>query len=223
MLHHLASTGCEREVWWLHTTHDASTHVFASEVAGLLAQLPSTRSTVYYTSPIQPVAPHRNIRWGRMTEGLAALGLPSNGHAYVCGPPSFMDDVTSVLADLGLDRALVRTERFGSQAPINPGVVKAEEPRPHPPPGRPGSGPQVTFARSGLSAGWADAYESVLELAEACDVPTRWSCRSGVCHTCVTAVLSGEASYDVPPLEPAGDGQVLICLAQPVTELVLDL
>ncbi len=26
--------------------------------------------------------------------------------------------------------------------------------------------------------------ESLLELAEACDVPVRWSCRAGVCHNC---------------------------------------
>jgi ferredoxin len=70
---------------------------------------------------------------------------------------------------------------------------------------------------------WADGYGSVLELAEACDVPTRWSCRSGVCHTCVTAVLSGEASYVAPPLEPPGADELLICSVRPTTDLVIDL
>jgi ferredoxin len=63
----------------------------------------------------------------------------------------------------------------------------------------------------------------VLELAEACDVPTQWSCRSGVCHTCVTAVLAGQASYVTEPLEPPGDDELLICSSQPTTALVLDL
>jgi ferredoxin len=81
----------------------------------------------------------------------------------------------------------------------------------------------VTFARSGLSTAWSDGYASVLELAEACDVPTQWSCRTGVCHTCVTAVLSGEASYETPPLEPPGADELLICSAQPTADLVLDL
>ena len=65
----------------------------------------------------------------------------------------------------------------------------------------------MTFARSGLTTSWSDRYASILELAEACDVPTQWSCRTGVCHTCVTAVLSGEASYEVAPLEAPGRGR----------------
>ena len=134
-----------------------------------------------------------------------------------------MDDVVAALAGAGLDPARIRTERFGSRSAINPGVVAVDAPPPHQPPGPSGTGPAVTFARSGLTAGWADGYDSVLELAEACDVPTQWSCRTGVCHTCVTAVLSGAAAYGTPPLEPPGDDELLICSARPTTDLVLDL
>jgi ferredoxin len=81
----------------------------------------------------------------------------------------------------------------------------------------------VTFARSGLSAPFPTHLRSVLELADACDVPTRWSCRSGVCHTCITTVLSGDVSYSPDPLDPPTDGQVLICCAQPDTDVVLDM
>lgn len=49
-------------------------------------------------------------------------------------------------------------------------------PAPHQPPGPVGSGPEVSFARSGLHVPWNDAQESLLELAEACDVPVQWSC-----------------------------------------------
>ena len=82
----------------------------------------------------------------------------------------------------------------------------------------------ITFARSGLAAPFhAAVFSSLLEFAEACDVPTRWSCRTGVCHTCVTPLLSGQVHYRPDPLEPPADGQVLICCAQPASELVLDL
>ena len=135
------------------------------------------------------------------------LGLPTDADAYVCGPEPFMDDVAAALAGVGIDPARIHTERFGSRSPINPGVVGADAPPPHQPPGPPGAGPAVTFARSGLTTAWSDAYASVLELAEACDVPTQWSCRTGVCHTCVTAVLSGEASYDDPAARGARRGR----------------
>jgi ferredoxin-NADP reductase/MOSC domain-containing protein YiiM len=224
MLHRLASEHSTRDVWWLHTTHDAASHAFSSEVIALLGRLPSSHSLVYYTTPAAPLAPDSGIRSGRLTaEVIAGLGLPSDASAYLCGPETFMDDVAAALAGAGLDPARVHTERFGSRSPINPGVVRADAPPPHQPPGPPGAGPAVTFARSGLSTAWSDGYASVLELAEACDVPTQWSCRTGVCHTCVTAVLSGEASYETPPLEPPGADELLICSAQPTADLVLDL
>jgi ferredoxin-NADP reductase len=224
MLHRLASQHGDRVVWWVHTTHDADTHAFAAEVSDLLGLLPSAQSLVFYTTPNQPLAPDSGVRAGRLTaEVIAGLGLPADAQAYVCGPESFMDDVTAALAGVGIDRARIHTERFGSRSPLNPGVVGGDAPSPHQPPGPPGAGPAVTFARSGLTTGWSDTYSSVLELAEACDVPTQWSCRTGVCHTCVTAVLSGAASYETPPLDTPGADELLICSARPTADLVLDL
>lgn len=224
MLHRLAHERSPRNVWWIHTTHDADSHAFAAEAGGLLARLSSARSLVYYTTPARPLAPESGLREGRLDpEEIARLDLPADAHAYVCGPQRFMDDISGALAEVGIDRARIHNERFGSRAPINPGVVGAEVARPHQPSEPPGTGPGVTFARSGLTTTWSNAYSSVLELAEACDVPTRWSCRTGVCHTCVTAVLSGAASYDTRPLEPPGDDELLICSAKPTADLVLDL
>ena len=224
MLHRLASEDSTRDVWWIHTTHDADSHAFSAEASDLLGRLSSAHSLVYYTTPSHPLASDSGIRTGRLTaDVVAGLGLPVDANAYVCGPEQFMDDVAAALAALGIAPARIHTERFGSRSPINPGVVRADAPPPHPPPGPPGVGPAVTFARSGLTTAWSDTYSSVLELAEACDVPTQWSCRTGVCHTCVTAVLSGQASYETPPLEAPGEGELLICSAQPTADLVIDL
>ena len=224
MLHQLARERSRRDVWWIHTTHDADSHAFAAEVGGLLARLPSARSLVYYTTPEQPLALESGVRKGRLDqEVIAGLGLPADAHAYVCGPERFMDNISAALMEAGIDRTHIHTERFGSRSPINPGVVGAEAVTPHQPSGPPGTGPGVTFARSGLTTTWSNHYASVLELAEACDVPTRWSCRTGVCHTCATAVLSGAATYEPPPLQPPGDDELLICSAKPTVDLVLDL
>src|SRR5207342_786222 len=109
----------EREVWWVHTTHDAASHAFSGEVAALLAALPSSHSLVFYTSPAEPPAPDSAVRTGRLTaEVVAGLGLPVDGTAYVCGPESFMDDVTTALTATGVDPGRIHTERFGSQAAI---------------------------------------------------------------------------------------------------------
>ena len=165
------------------------------------------------------------VRRGRLSgQVLAELGLPLTASAYICGPERFMTDMTEALVGLGLDRGSVHTELFGALAPINPGVTEVARVSPHPPAGELGDGPLVTFARSGLTVPWdADAAPSLLEFAEACDVPTRWACRAGVCHTCVTALIAGEAAYRPDPLELPAAGQVLVCCARPTSDLVLDL
>jgi ferredoxin len=81
----------------------------------------------------------------------------------------------------------------------------------------------VQFARSDISARWGPPSASLLEFAESCDVPTRWSCRTGVCHNCETALLSGAVRYDPEPLDMPAEGNVLICCARPTEAVVLDL
>jgi ferredoxin len=132
-----------------------------------------------------------------------------------------MDYLRAILAEAGIAR--IHTELFGTLPPINPGLTARPVVPPHAPPGEPGTGPLVTFARSGLSVPWSEQHGSLLELAEACDVPARWSCRTGVCHTCVTDLVAGDVAYSPDPLEPPPAGQVLPCCSRPLTDLVLDL
>ena len=134
-----------------------------------------------------------------------------------------MADMSAALAAYGIQAARIRTEVFGAGPAITPGIAPAAARRPHPPAGQPGSGPLVTFARSDLSAPWDPGYASLLEFAEACDVPVRWSCRTGVCHTCETALISGKVGYDPAPVDDPADGSALICCSQPGEDLVLDL
>jgi ferredoxin len=135
-----------------------------------------------------------------------------------------MSDIGRALTGLGIARDRVRTELFGALPAINPGLTDVRIARPHPPSGPAGDGPEVSFARSGLTVRWADRHRSLLELAESCDVPTRFACRSGVCHTCVTPVLTGRVAYGPQPLEPPPGGSALICCARPECSLlVLDL
>ena len=217
MAHALAAAKSPRQIWWLHTTQSSATLAFAAEVTALLDALPDAHQLVFYTRGDD--MPTRLDR-----QSIATLGLPTDATAYLCGPTGFMDDMRDALTAAGLDPARIHSELFGALPPINPGVVGAPPPRrPHPPEGVPGSGPQVTFARSGLSVNWSPGFHTLLEFAEACDVPTRYSCRSGVCHTCATAVIEGTTAYNEPPLEEPADGAVLLCTATPESDLVLDL
>jgi ferredoxin-NADP reductase/MOSC domain-containing protein YiiM len=224
MLHQLAQQHSEREVWWLYGARGPREHPFAAEADGLLTSLPNAREHVFYSAATPAECARVHASAGRLTgEALAGLGVPADGTAYVCGPPSFLADMQKALVDVGVAAAAVHTELFGALAAINPGVTSQVSRPPHQPPGPPGTGPAVTFARSGLTAAFGGNWGNVLDLADACDVPTRWSCRTGVCHTCTTPLLSGDITYNPDPLEPPADGNVLICCARPGTDIVLDM
>jgi ferredoxin-NADP reductase/MOSC domain-containing protein YiiM len=213
MLHHLAARHSDQEIWWLHGARSPQEHALAAEAHTLLASLPHAHEHIFYSTGT-----------GRLSKDkLATMGLPASASVYICGPAGFMTDMQDALTALGADPARIHTELFGALPPINPGLTGQPRRSPHPPDGPLGTGPQVTFARSGLSVPYPDGQPSVLDLADACDVPTRWSCRTGVCHTCVTALLSGDITYIPDPLEPPAGGQVLVCCAYPRTDIVLDM
>jgi ferredoxin-NADP reductase/MOSC domain-containing protein YiiM len=224
MLHELAARRSTRDIWWLYGARGPREHPFAAEAHALLASLPHGHEHVVYSAATPPERHRGHAAAGRLSKDkLAALGLPASASAYVCGPAPFMTDMQHALTAIGIDPARIHTELFGALPSLNPGLAGQTRRPPHQPPGLPGSGPLVTFARSGISTPFANDRRSVLDLADACDIPTRWSCRTGVCHTCVTPLLSGEVRYHPDPLEPPAEGQVLVCCAQPATDIVLDM
>jgi ferredoxin-NADP reductase len=223
MLHALADTQSRRDVWWLHAARSRAEEPFATESRALLARLASGHQHICYSHPGPDDVEGRDYHTrGRLSASvLAALDLPRDAEAYLCGPAAFMADMSAALAGVGIDH--VRTEIFGATPGQTPGIAATPPRPPHPPAGAPGDGPQVAFARSGLTVPWGAGYASLLELAEACDVPVRWACRTGVCHTCETNLMSGSVSYAPDPVDDPARGSVLICCSQPAGDLALDL
>lgn len=220
MLHALAAQGAEREVWWLHGARNGQEQAFAREVDTLLADLPRAHRIVAYSRP-DPGDTSDII--GRLSsETLADKGIPLDATYYVCGPDAFMRSISAGLTARGVQPERVATETFGAVDTNAPGIV-GTRPAPHQPDGARGTGPAVTFSRSNLTVTWDSRYGSLLDLADASDVPTSYGCRTGVCHYCETGLLSGEVRYVTEPLEPAGEGRVLLCCSEPDSELTLDL
>jgi ferredoxin-NADP reductase/MOSC domain-containing protein YiiM len=225
MLYALAAEVSSREVWWIYGARNSREHPFAEETRTLLKALVHGRSHVRYSSPDPGDRPGVDFDApGRLNmRVLRELGVPRNGDFYICGPPAFMSDLTAGLAAWGVPSIRVHTEIFGAGPSNTPGVAASPRRPPHLPAGAPGAGPLVAFVRSGLNARWGPGFQSLLELAEACDVPVRWSCRTGVCHTCETGLVAGTVSYRPDPVDAPADGNVLICCSQPDGDIVIDL
>ena len=83
MLHALSAARSAREIWWLHTTRNRETQAFADEVTALIESLPHARQSIFFTQTR-----------GRLdSSAIAALGLPPDAAAYLCGPTQFMTDM----------------------------------------------------------------------------------------------------------------------------------
>jgi len=224
MLHSLAAESSQREVWWIYGARNRVDHPFADESRSLLKQLSRGRGYIVYSRPaaIDQVAVDFDAPGHIDGALLERIGVPRNGDFYLCGPSSFLQNMRDWLRNWGALAGNVHTEIFGSLEAITPGMAQVVH-TPHPPQGPSGSGPPVSFARSGITAAWDPKFGSLLELAEACDVPVRWSCRTGVCHTCMTGLIGGSITYNPEPLEKPAPGNVLVCCSQPIAGVTLDL
>ncbi|HTZ70455.1 MAG TPA: FAD-binding oxidoreductase, partial [Acetobacteraceae bacterium] len=225
MLHALADAKSPREVWWIHGAHSGAEHPFAAEALACLAALPRSHRHIRFSSP--DPSDRLGIDFDAVghvsAPALRELGVPADADFYLCGPPVFMTDLTSGLRAGGVAANRIRSETFGAGPSLTPGIAAVLRKPPHLPVGAAGTGPLVSFARSGLNVRWGGDFQSILELAEACDVPVRWACRAGVCHNCESALIAGAISYQSEPVDPPAEGNVLICCSQPQEDIVIDL
>ena len=224
MLHSLVAEKSQREIWWFYGARNRVDHLFAEESRSLLKQLSRGRGCIVYSRPTanDQVGTDFDAPGHIDTALLQKTGVSRGSDFYLCGPTSFLKNMRDGLGNWGVLAENVHTEIFGSLEAITPGMAQVVH-TPHVPPGAPGSGPSVSFARSGITAAWDRKFASLLELAEACDVPVRWSCRTGVCHTCMTGLIGGSITYNPEPLERPAAGNVLVCCSQPNAGVTLDL
>jgi ferredoxin-NADP reductase len=226
MLYELSESHSARRVLWLQAARDGAHHPFAAEVRRLMVPLTHGRSYVAYSRPDSGDKVGKGFdAVGHLSEMVFdEIGLPREADIYLCGPNRFMADMKKMLLTLGVAPPRIHVEIFNGSESMTPGVVSSAPRAPHLPSGDTDTGPLVSFARSGIAAHWREsAYQSILELAEACDVPVRWSCRTGVCHNCESGLVSGAVDYRPAPLEKPADGNVLVCCSQPSGDIVVDL
>jgi len=226
MLHALAAARSTRLVLWLHAARDRQHEAFAAEVRRLLLVLPNGRRYVCYSRPGAHDQKGEDFdATGHLSRSIFdEVGLSREADVYICGPTRFMAEMKEVLASLDVPTDRIYLELFKGSESMTPGVVEASTRAPHRPNDDAETGLLVSFARSGIAAHWkASSYQSILELAEACDVPVRWSCRTGVCHNCESGLVSGAVAYGPEPLDRPADGNLLVCCAQPIGDVVIDL
>jgi ferredoxin-NADP reductase len=227
MLHSHADSAANsmREVWWCYGTRSGTEQPFAAEARALLNGLSHSHSFVAYSKPEDgdQSGKYYDVSGGLSLSSLQQFQVPKEADFYLCGPPAFLRDFTTDLKSWGVPDSCIHSEVFGAGPSLTPGIASTASVSPHPPAESVGAGPKVSFTRSGLTVPWDSQYGSLLEFAEACDIPVRWSCRMGVCHTCESGLIDGAITYASEPLALPAEGNVLICCSTPQTAVELDL
>src|SRR3954447_17653129 len=191
-----------------------------------MLELPRARSYVCYSKPGARDRMGEDFdAAGHLSPSIfEEIGVPRDSDVYLCGPTRFMTDMKDALASSGVPLERIQVELFNGSESMTPGVVGTAPRTPHLSENDANTGPLVSFARSGIAAHWkASTYASILELAEACDVPVRWSCRTGVCHNCESGLVSGDVVYAPEPLDNPAAGNLLVCCTRPIRDVVIDL
>lgn len=166
----------------------------------------------------QPVAT------GRVSaDQIFAGAAESTDDFRICGPNEFMESMADQLIQRGADPRNVQYESFGGKSntsgaiAVEPVSIDHDEAEMIPTAAstpKPGTG-RVIFANSGVQSDSMEAWESLLELAEASKVMVQSACRSGSCGTCVCRLIRGKVNYLEQPKYECDADEVVMCLAKP--------
>ena len=224
MMNEIAQRGTGRPVWFIHGTRDGREHAMAAHVRAMAQAHQNVRAHIRYSRPAAADIEGRDYdSRGHVDIELLRQVLPFDDHEfYLCGPTPFMKSLYGGLLSLDVSESRIHYEFFG------PASVLKEDAKPTGQVATPSAetelagGIQVTFARSRVTAGWDPACESILDLAERHGLSPDYSCRSGICHTCLCGLAEGEVEYFEDPLDEPDPGCVLICCSRPKTSLVIE-
>ena len=208
--------GCKRNVWFIHAARERKLQAFADYVRKLEREWPCLNVHIRYSHPsTDDVEGEHYDSTGHVDVDLLKSLLPFDDYEfYMCGPIPFMESLYQGLKDLNVAAdERIHYEFFGAGSTLlkeQPGVSVglAEELSDRPP-------VRVRFAKSKSEAVWEASKGTLLDLAEAEGLRPAYSCRSGICQTCATRVLSGEVDYLEPPMAAPPTGEALICCSYP--------
>ncbi|EKF05819.1 oxidoreductase NAD-binding domain protein [Tolypothrix sp. PCC 7601] len=207
-----------RPIWFIHGSRDGKFHAFYDEVTELAQQNSHLNVHFRYSRPTTEDEGHYHSV-GYVDATLIKELVQQEAEYFLCGSPSFMMSIMAGLKEFGVPDSRVFFESFGK-----PMKVASDS---QPPTITTGEGVQqaeIVFAKSGQTLNWQRGDGSILEFAEANDINPPFSCRAGICGTCMCKISSGEVAYQEEPTATIDRGSVLICISQPgSSRVVLDI
>jgi ferredoxin-NADP reductase len=219
----------DRPVWFIHACDNGDVHALHREIDALSAGRPSIQVHYCYRFPSADDTQHARFHSaGFISRETIQRLLPlDNYEVYMCGPPPFMQAMYVLLTSLGINKESIAYEFFGPASLLSeeekrraaddfgaigkPVSVQSED------------GIHITLNKSDHDFVWDGSSESILSFLEARGIEPAFSCRAGVCGSCIQDLVSGDVEYLEEPLEDVPVGKVLLCCSRPTRSVVLDL
>jgi choline monooxygenase len=223
------TTGRWRPIHFIHGTQNSRAHAFRQHIRKLAEEHPDMTVHFCYSKP--DAADRCGVEYdsaGHVSlDLLRQFGLPGDFDFYLCGPSLFMNALYSGLTGTGVQPERIHYESFGPGTVLRPEIPKKPTEQGIPT-------VRVRFLRSGIEAGWQAGDGTLLEFAEESGLAPAFGCRSGICGSCKTRIISGDVDYLDEPLAPRAHDEVLLCCSVPrqylagtsngaVPDLVIDL
>ena len=223
----VAQENPQRHVWFIHGARNGAYHACREEINQIsnTYSYPNLHIHYCYSRP-RPEDEGKYHSQGYADKQLLAndiipeiksLHNATDAEYFLCGSPAFMDSLREGLDELGVSEDRVFFESFGGGKTKGKAKAASSE-------GTNVESAEVVFARSNQTLTWTPENGTLLEFAEANNINPEFSCRQGVCLTCMCQLQEGEVEYLEYPAGEPDEGEVLICISQPKTsKIVLDL
>ncbi len=224
MLNAIVESGSNRPTWFIHGSRNKRVHAMGENVRRVAAEHENVRAHIRYSEPLPEERVGRDYNdKGHVDIELLKRLLPGKDlDFYLCGPAPFMKSMFNGLLDWGISQVRIHYEFFGPASVLGGDRAKVSTPKRAAEATECCGEIEVAFSKSGVKANWNPSFESILDLAEANGLSPDYSCRSGICHTCICKIEEGEVEYVLEPLEPPDPGSALICCSRPKTNIVVE-
>jgi len=199
-----------------HAAKTTSQRAFEKDFTLLEQQ---TDGKIRYISLIsQPTAYEKSGRnftgTGRLTADIYQQILPLNDYDfYLCGPSAFMQSQYDILTRLGVNDNRIFAETFGPSSLNRTQKITHNEPNLTIE--QEADTSVIKFKKSSFEQAWHAGDKTLLETAEDHGITPEFSCRTGNCGACKTALLSGKVTYRTQPTASINNNEVLLCCAVP--------
>ncbi|NJM21225.1 MAG: 2Fe-2S iron-sulfur cluster binding domain-containing protein [Richelia sp. RM2_1_2] len=204
-----------RSIWFVHGARDGRYHAFRDEVIEIAQQNPNLNVHYRYSRPT-PGDAGKYHSIGYVDAALIHQLVGQEAEYFLCGSPAFMQSIMTGLKESGVPESRIFFESFGKPMKITsekqvPDVIVGDQVKKA----------EIVFTKSGKTLTWKDGDGSILEFAEANDINPPFSCRAGICGTCICKISTGKVAYQEEPTAAIDEGSVLICISQPRTSIVV--